>query len=63
MTDDDDMIYWQDVLDAVNGGRREGIKCPFCTDGSITVSDLQRGIHAECSKCHKYIEGSLGPPE
>jgi hypothetical protein len=57
------MVLWQDVLDGVQAGRREGIKCPFCTDGKIVVTDLQRGVRVECPKCHHYIEGSLGPDE
>jgi hypothetical protein len=57
--DDEDMIYWQELLDAVVAGRGNGLACPFCSGGVIEITERGRLTRLECSACHKFIEGSL----
>ncbi|MSP60162.1 MAG: hypothetical protein EXR72_07435 [Myxococcales bacterium] len=54
---EDDVIYWQDALEAVMAGRPKDIKCPFCQEGIIAVTRRERVTRLECAKCHHYIEG------
>jgi hypothetical protein len=56
---EDDIIYWQDTLDAVVAGKTTELKCPFCYVGEIKVEQKERTTRIECAKCRKYIEGSL----
>jgi hypothetical protein len=63
MSEDEDMIAWQDVLDSISGGRRDRLSCPFCRKGTLKVDDLPRGVRIHCPECKKYIEGSLGQEE
>lgn len=60
-SEDEDMILWQDVLDSIAAGHREGLSCPFCRNGQLEVTDTPRGLSVVCPQCKKYIEGSLGP--
>jgi hypothetical protein len=30
MSEDEDMILWQDTLDEIMAGRRSGLVCPSC---------------------------------
>jgi hypothetical protein len=55
------MILWQDVLDEINAGRKNGLSCPFCRKGELQVEDNVRGLKVSCPQCKKFIEGSLGP--
>jgi hypothetical protein len=57
--DDEDMILWQDVLDAVSAGRTSDLACPFCKRGVVQVSDRGRVTRLECPACRKFIEGSM----
>jgi len=57
---EDDFIYWQDILDAIEGGKStSGLKCPFCYEGNILVTKKERGTLVQCDrpKCGHYIEG------
>ena len=54
---EDDFIYWQDILEAVQAGRTSNLKCPFCYEGDVTISKLDRVTHIECMRCHHFIEG------
>jgi hypothetical protein len=56
---EDDIIYWQDVLENVQAGRTAGLKCPFCYHGSIQVSKRERVTTVQCenASCRHYIEG------
>ncbi len=57
---EDDIIYWQDVLEAVHAGRLSEKKCPFCYVGVIAVTREERKTRLECQKCHHFIEGRFG---
>jgi ribosomal protein S27AE len=57
VSDEDDIIYWQDALEEVHAGRQNGLKCPFCYEGVIAVTRDERKTRLECQKCHHYIEG------
>ena len=59
MSDEDDIILWQDVLDLVRGGRPSGIVCPFCKAGTIKIEKRERVTRLQCPMCRKYIEGSF----
>lgn len=57
---EDDFIYWQDALEQVQAGRTENIKCPFCEEGVIAVTQEDRQTRLECRKCRHFIEGRFG---
>lgn len=62
--DEEEIIYWQDVLDAVMAGRSDGLVCPFCRKGALRIERGDRGaVRISCpeSGCKKFIEGSMGP--
>ncbi|HKA91663.1 MAG TPA: hypothetical protein VKE22_28565 [Haliangiales bacterium] len=62
VTEEEDIIHWQDVLDEISAGRRAGLVCPFCRKGQLAVEDKQTGgLRVSCPNCKKFIEGSLGP--
>ena len=57
--DEDDIIYWQDVLDLVAAGRTSELSCPFCERGRVQVTRTGRVTRLECPSCRKFIEGSM----
>lgn len=59
---EDDFIYWQDALEAVQAGRPEGLRCPFCHEGAVVVTRDERKTRLECSRCHHFIEGRFSEP-
>ena len=63
MSEDEDMITWQDTLDEIMAGRRSGLVCPACKTGNLQVDDQPRGIRIACPACKKFIEGSLQPDD
>jgi hypothetical protein len=54
---EDDAIYWQDLLEEVLAGRDAGLKCPFCYKGEITVERRGLVTRLECRACRHFIEG------
>lgn len=54
---EDDIIYWQDILESVAVGKTDGHTCPFCYQGVIAVTKKERTTRLECQKCHHFIEG------
>ena len=56
---EDDFIYWQDVLEAVQAGRTGGVKCPFCYQESLSVVREDRKTRIQCAtrNCRNFIEG------
>ena len=57
--DEEDMIVWQDVLDLIQAGRGDGLQCPFCKTGALTVTQKERVMRIMCSSCRKFIEGAM----
>ncbi len=56
---EDDIIYWQDVLESVQAGRTANLKCPFCQQGDIEVRKRERVTIVRCTAkgCGHFIEG------
>lgn len=54
---EDDIIYWQDVLESVRAGRTDNLKCPFCYEGTITVAQRAQLTRLECTRCRHFLEG------
>lgn len=54
---EDDIIYWQDTLEAVQAGKIQDLKCPFCYEGVIAVTQSGRQTRLECQRCHHFLEG------
>ena len=54
---EDDIIYWQDVLDAVRANRLENLKCPFCYEGAVSVTRTELKTRVECTRCRHFVEG------
>jgi hypothetical protein len=64
VTDEEDFILWQDVLDNIAAGRPGGQVCPFCRTGKLDVVTGERGrVSVSCPNCKKFIEGSIGSEE
>lgn len=57
---EDDVIYWQDTLESIAAGRTDGLKCPFCYQGVIAVTQREHQTLVECQACHHFIEGRFG---
>lgn len=61
---EDDIIYWQDHLEAVMNSRVDKMpKCPFCQQGVINVTREGRKTRLECQSCHHFVEGRFGEEE
>lgn len=56
---DEDMIYWQDVLDSIAAGRTGNLLCPFCKKGQVQVTQRERVTRVECPTCRRFIEGQM----
>ena len=56
---EDDIIFWQDVLESVQAGRAANLKCPFCQKESIEVTKRERvtSVKRTAKGCGHYIEG------
>ena len=59
--DDDEIIYWQDVIETVAAGRTTGLKCPYCYQATISVTKKERTTLLQCTNaaCRHFIEGRL----
>jgi hypothetical protein len=60
---EDDFIYWQDALELVQSGRPNEIKCPFCHDGDVKVTQRERTTRLQCTRCGQFIEGRFSNEE
>ena len=58
MSDDEDMVRWQEVLDLVMAGR-DDLPCPFCQRGAVKLTRTGPVTRLECPACRKFVEGSL----
>ncbi len=56
---EDDIIYWQDVLELVQAGKASNLKCPFCQGDTLTVTKRERVTIVRCTAktCGHFIEG------
>ncbi len=54
---DDDIIHWQDLLDAVASGRVQDLRCPFCKKGEVVVDKNVERTRLECRSCRRFVEG------
>ena len=61
--DDEQMILWQDTLDEIMAGRRDGLVCPSCKKGKLKIDEQPRGIRISCPNCKQFIDGSMTDPE
>jgi hypothetical protein len=59
--DEEALIAWQDVLDAVVAGRPNDAGCPFCNHRPLTVEEVESSTRISCSKCGKFIQGRFQP--
>jgi hypothetical protein len=77
VSEEEDLILWQEVLDEVASGRSGklegnlGVRCPFCKKGTIHGEKMfeSRGsggamkLYCPEPSCKKFIEGSFGPED
>ena len=66
MSSEDDILYWQDALEAHIAQRPDKMpKCPFCYVGVILVTKEGRKTRLECqnASCRHFIEGRFGDEE
>ena len=59
MSQDEDLMVLQDVLDEIVGGRTDGHVCPFCSGGTLAVEFDEGRLRLECPQCRKFFEGYL----
>jgi hypothetical protein len=59
--DEEAMVAWQDVLDAIVAGRPGEASCPYCRHRPLTVEEVDFSTKISCSKCGKFIQGKFGP--
>ncbi|MFO0578802.1 MAG: hypothetical protein U1A78_32770 [Polyangia bacterium] len=59
---EDDIIYWQDVLESVLAKRTSNLTCPFCYQPGIEITKTGKVTRVACTNkaCRHYIEGSFG---
>jgi hypothetical protein len=56
--DEEELILWQDVLDEIAAGRREGLACPHCSARPLTVEERPAGAtRIQCPSCQRFLEG------
>jgi hypothetical protein len=56
---EEDIVYWQDLLDLIAAGRMGDLICPFCKQGQVLVTQRQRVTRLECPVCRRFIEGQF----
>ena len=59
LSQDEDLMVLQDVLDEIVSGRTEGHACPFCGAGQLSVELDEGRLRVECPACGKFFEGYL----
>jgi hypothetical protein len=59
--DEEALMAWQDVLDAVAAGRPSEAGCPFCNHRPLTIEEVEFSTRISCSKCKKFIQGRFTP--
>jgi hypothetical protein len=57
--DEEAMIAWQDVLDAIAAGRPGEASCPYCRHRPLTVEEVEFSTRISCAKCGKFIQGKF----
>ena len=62
MTNEEDMVVWQDILDLIMAGRAEDLQCPFCHKANLEVSMKGLVTRVMCPSCRKFIEGRMQEP-
>jgi hypothetical protein len=56
---EEDIIYWQDLLDLIAAGRTGELVCPFCKKGQVQMTQQHRVTRLECPTCRRFIEGQM----
>ena len=59
MSQEEDLMVLQDVLNEVVNGRTEGHACPFCSGGPLEVKLDEGHLRLDCPECRKYFDGLL----
>jgi hypothetical protein len=59
--DEEALMAWQDVLDAVAAGRPSEAGCPFCNHRPLTIEEVEFSTRISCGKCKKFIQGRFNP--
>jgi hypothetical protein len=59
--DEEALMAWQDVLDAVAAGRPSEAGCPYCNHRPLTIEEVEFSTRISCSKCKKFIQGRFTP--
>jgi hypothetical protein len=58
--DEEALIAWQDVLDAVVSKRPDMTACPYCRHRPLLIEESEFSTKITCEKCKKFIEGRFG---
>ena len=59
--DEEALMAWQDVLDAVAAGRPSEAGCPFCNHRPLTIEEVEFSTRISCGECKKFIQGRFTP--
>lgn len=58
--DEEALLVWQDVLDALMAQRPNDASCPFCRHRPLLVEQVDFATRVSCPACKKYIMGRFG---
>lgn len=56
---DEDLIDWHDVIEAVANGKLTGHRCPACGTGVLQTSSDGVSVQARCPECGQGFGGKL----
>jgi hypothetical protein len=59
--DEEALMAWQEVLDAVAAGRPGESSCPFCGHRPMTIEEIDFSTRISCEKCKQFIQGKFAP--
>jgi transcription elongation factor Elf1 len=58
--DVDGLSIWMDIITAVHNGRREGHRCPFCSEPLSDITHQRPFLRVRCGQCGEGFEGRVG---
>ncbi len=56
---EEDLIDWHDVIEAIANGRLTGHRCPACGEGTLETSADGVSVTARCPECGQGFGGKL----
>lgn len=54
------LSIWMDVITGIHNGRREGHRCPFCSEPLSDITVQRPFLRVRCGQCGEGFEGRVG---